>query len=69
MTTTTIQLDTDIVDNLKGLREQYKVHSYNELLKIIIKKARKPEKSMWGYYGKMSMKEILDGLRDETDRY
>jgi len=66
---TTIQVTTDKVESLKELREQYHVKSYDELIGILIKKAKKPEKSMWGAGGKMTMKEILKDLRDESDRY
>jgi len=67
--TTTIQVNDDTIELLKTLREQLSLSSYDALMKFFIRKTMKPEKSMWGYYGKMTMKEILNGLRDETDRY
>ncbi len=64
---TTIQVDRQTVHILKMLRDQFKVPSYDALIKFLIKKSIK--KSMWGAGGKMSMKEILKDLRDESDRY
>ncbi len=66
---TTIQVNDNTMQFLKLLREQYKAASYDELLKILIEKAMKPPKSLWGAGGKMGMKEILKGLRDKSDRY
>lgn len=67
--TTTIQVNDDTIGLLKSVKEQFNLPSYDALMKLFVRKMMKPEKSMWGYYGKMSMKEILKGLRDETDRY
>ena len=67
--TTTIQVTEETVDVLKLLRGQLKVPSYDALLKILITKAVKPKRSMWGAGGKLSMKEILEDLRDKSDRY
>jgi hypothetical protein len=67
--TTTIQVDNDTAEFLKGLREQYGVSSYNAVIRLLFRKAMKPEKSMWGFYGKLSRKEILKDLRDKSDRY
>ncbi|MBS3115871.1 hypothetical protein J4482_04615 [Candidatus Woesearchaeota archaeon] len=67
--TTTIQVNDDTIEDLKTLKEQLNFGSYDALMKFFLKKTMKPEKSMWGAYGKMTMKEILNGLRDETDRY
>ncbi|MEK6867663.1 MAG: hypothetical protein AABX98_02455 [Nanoarchaeota archaeon] len=67
--TTTIQVNEETVNVLKLLRDQFKVPSYDALLKILITKAVKPKKSMWGAGGKLSMKEVLKDLRDKSDRY
>jgi len=67
--TTTIQVNDDTVMFLKSLREQFNQPSYDALLKLLMKKAMRPEKSMYGAYGKMSMKNILKDLRDKNDRY
>ena len=66
---TTIQVNDNTMHLLKLLREQYKASSYDELLNILLKKAMKPSKSLCGAGGKLSMKEILKGLRDKSDRY
>lgn len=66
---TTIQVSNDTLDFLKQLREQFKTPSYDALLRMLIEKAMKPQKSMWGAGGKLSMKEIMKGLRDESSRY
>ena len=65
--TTTIQINDDTIKYLKLLRDQYEAQSYDALLKILMEKSMKPQKSMWGAAGKMSMKEILKDLRDEGD--
>lgn len=67
--TTTIQVNDETIMFLKSLREQYKLDSYDALIKILIGKATKPLKSLAGAGGKMTMKEILKDLRDETDRF
>ena len=65
--TTTIQINDDTIKYLKLLRDQYEAQSYDALLKILMEKSMKPQKSMWGAAGKMSMMEILKDLRDESD--
>jgi len=35
---------------------------------MLFKKSMESEKSLFGYLGKKSMKEILKGLRDEEER-
>jgi len=46
----------------------------NETIKIknistmLLRKIMKSEKSLYGYLGKKSMKEILEGLRDEEEK-
>jgi len=67
--TTTIQVNDNTMHFLKLLREQYKVSSYDAVLNILIEKAMKPSKSLWGAGGKLGMKEILKDLRDKSDRY
>ncbi len=67
--TTTIQVGEDTIHFLKHLRKEYNAPSYDALIKIMIQKSTKPQKSLWGAGGKMTMKEILKDLRDESDRY
>ena len=66
---TTIQVNEDTVDYLKLLRDQYKAASYDILIKMLMKKAMKPEKSMAGVGGKLSKEKIMEGLRDKSDRF
>lgn len=66
---TTIQIQEDTLDFLKHLREQFDTSTYDVLIKMLIKKAMVPQQSLFGKAGKMSMKEILKDLRDESDRY
>ena len=64
---TTIQLDKETVKMLKGYKEQLHMNTYDELIKKIL--IEKTKKSMFGFLGKKeNMKEILRGLRDESDR-
>ena len=64
---TTIQLDEETVKMLKGYKEQLNIPTYDDLIRKML--AEKTKKSMFGYLGKRkSMKEILNGLRDEDDR-
>lgn len=64
---TTIQLDKETVKMLKGYKEQLHVDTYDELIKKML--TEKSKKSMFGVLGKKKgMKEILRGLRDESDR-
>ena len=64
---TTIQLDEETVKMLKGYKEQLNIPTYDDLIRKIL--AEKTKKSMFGCLGKRkSMKEILNGLRDEDDR-
>lgn len=67
--TTTIQVQEDTIVLLKQLRAQFKVETYDALLKRLIEKSGKPKKSLWGAGGTTSMKEILKNLRDKSDRY
>jgi hypothetical protein len=61
----TIQLKRETVNMLKGYKEQLHLNTYNEVIrKVLIKKP----KTMFGFLGKKNMKEILRGLRDESDR-
>ncbi len=67
--TTTIQISEHTITLLKLLRDQFKVPSYDSLINLLINKSVKPKKTLWGACGKLSMKEILKDLRDESDRY
>ena len=66
---TTIQVNDETRDVMKVLRDQMNVSSYDALIKVLIEKAMKPKKSIWGLGGKKTMKELMNGLRDKSDRY
>lgn len=66
---TTIQVGEDTLEFLKQLRERLNFSSYDALLKELILQKTKPKTSFWGKGGKMTMKQILHNLRDESDRY
>ena len=64
---TTIQLDRETVRMLKNYKEQLNASTYDEAIRKILKERTK--KSMFGFLEeKKSMKNILRGLRDESDR-
>ena len=64
---TTIQLDRETVRMLKNYKEQLNANTYDEAIRKILKERTK--KSMFGFLEeKKSMKNILRGLRDESDR-
>lgn len=65
---TTIQVTEDTVELLKRLREKKQAHSYDEVVGDLARKELS-SKSMWGAgRKKMSMKEILEDLRDKGHR-
>ena len=66
---TTIQVKEDTLEWLKRLREQYKAASYDEVIDTLIKKEHTLPKSGYGLLkGKVSRKDMLEGLRDKHDR-
>jgi hypothetical protein len=69
---TTIQVNEKTLMLLKKLKAELKVKSYEEALtRVVVERAGR--KSMAGFlgrkYGKMSKREILEGLREKNDRY
>ncbi len=64
--TTTIQIQDQTLELLKKVKEETNSSSYDEAIKRII--LRKKE-SFFGYLGKKTKKEILEGLRDKSDRF
>ena len=62
---TTIQISEETVHILKNLRDQFKLPSYDALVRFLINK--KVKKSLWGAGGRLSSKEIMKDLRDESD--
>ncbi|RLF33896.1 MAG: hypothetical protein DRN21_03590 [Thermoplasmata archaeon] len=68
MPVTTIQIDKKTLKVLQKLKEAHGMKSYEEAIHLLLRKSMKPQKSMFGYLGKQSMKQILRGLRDEGER-
>ena len=65
---TTIQVNEETVKMLKSYKEQLHANTYDDLIKKILRE--RTEKSMFGFLGKKKdMKDILRGLRDESDRF
>ena len=65
--TTTIQINKKTLLLLKKLKEETKSSSYDEAInKITIERVRK--KSLAGFLGKMTVREILKNLRDKYER-
>ncbi len=69
---TTIQVSERTLALLKKLKEETKTSSYDETINRIALQRTK-QKSMGGslkkYLGKQSLKEFLENIRDENDRY
>ncbi len=66
---TTIQITEDTLQMLKRLRQLFHAGSYNEVVVQLVKHEQ-ARKSMWGAGNKkISMKHILGGLRDKSDRF
>ena len=64
---TTIQVEHETLELLKKFKGSLNAESYNEVIHHLLKGGAK--KSMFGALGKeKSMKNILRGLRDESDR-
>lgn len=65
---TTIQVQKDTLELLKHVRESTQAQSYDTAIKALIKKAMIKTESLYGFLGKKTMQQILQGLRDENDR-
>ena len=66
---TTIQVTENIVGHLKQIKDSLNASSYNEAIEYLIRQETS-RKSFWGAgKRKMSMKHILEDLRDESDRF
>nr|MDO8100753.1 hypothetical protein [Candidatus Njordarchaeota archaeon] len=66
--TTTVQVNEETLEILRQIKERRGFASYDEVIKLLIKEAIKPGRSMYGALGRKSMAQILEGLRDEGDR-
>lgn len=65
---TTIQIHGSTLELLKSLKDNTKSNSYDELINRMALKIINKE-SMFGYLGKKNKSEILEGLRDKSDRF
>ncbi|MBS3101239.1 hypothetical protein J4204_03830 [Candidatus Woesearchaeota archaeon] len=64
---TTIQINSETLDLLKKFKDSLNAESYDDVINKVLRGGVK--KSMYGALGKeKSMKNILRGLRDESDR-
>ncbi|MFH1751441.1 MAG: hypothetical protein ABH821_00670 [archaeon] len=69
MVTTTIQIEAPTKELLNELKTSFSTKTYDEVIRILVKKKTK---SMYGKLGKgkkISATEMMKGLRDKHDRY
>lgn len=65
---TTIQVQEVTVEHLRRIRDSLRFSSYNDAIEHLIRQESRRE-SFWGAGKKrMTMIQILEGLRDESDR-
>ena len=64
MTTTTIAVKKETLDLLKHVRDELEAESYDETIRQILLKEKKPKKSMFG-----SLRGIGEFKRDHRDRF
>ncbi len=67
--TTSIAVKEETKDMLEQVKEELNSPNFDDVIRTLIAKTKKPEKSMYGAGGKMPLKEILKDLRDKSDRY
>ena len=66
---TTIQINGDTAELLKKYKEQFQLHSYDEVIKkCLALKVAEHAKHYQGYLGKVNGKALLKDLRDKRDR-
>ncbi len=67
---TTIQVNEETAKLLKMYKEQHKLKTYDEVIKMLmVRGLGEYVKQFRGILGKKDMKFIMDDLRDKTDRY
>ena len=66
---TTIQIDQQTHEILSHIRESTQAGSYNEVIMDLIARKISKKESLYGFLGKKSKKEIMEGLRDKNDRF
>lgn len=65
---TTIQLQEETVELLKRLRKETHASSYDEAIRKMLTNSAESIQSYYGFLGKRSTKQILENLRDKSDR-
>lgn len=65
---TTVQIQDETLELLKKVKAETNSSSYDEAIKKIVL-LRVREKSMAGYLGPKSSKQIMKDLRDKRDRF
>lgn len=66
---TTIQVTENIANHLRRIKDTLKAPSYNDAIAYLIRQET-ARKSFWGAgKRKLNMKQILEDLRDESDRF
>lgn len=68
MSTTTVQVRTETLELLKLFQKAAQTRTYDETINYAISKSAGKTESLYGFLGKKTMKQILKGLRDESDR-
>lgn len=69
MNTTTIQVEKSTKELLNELKKNSDSKTYDEVIQTLLKKKTK---SMYGKFTKgknISVEEMMEGLRDKSDRY
>ncbi len=66
---TTVQVSETTIEVLKKIKKRNDLKSYDEAIEKLAEEAMRPKKSLFGVLGKKSRAEILQGLRDEEDRF
>ena len=67
---TTIQVNEETAKLLKMYKEQHKLKTYDEVIKMLmVRGLGEYVKQFRGILCKKDMKFIMDDLRDKTDRY
>ncbi len=65
---TTIQVERTTLELLKRVKGRTKSKSYDEAIRKMAIEGLDIE-SMWGFLGKGTRKDVMEGLRDKSDRF
>ncbi len=66
---TTIQVETEVKQELDRLKQTYHSKTYNEVIKSLIRSKGKSLAGHLSIKNKITLEEALRGLRDQHDRY